>query len=449
MTERSKAENQTAAMVPVDAPGGGRDAVKLAALSLLGIFMFFVPITVNGTSSIPLDHLVTFIKTVAGPAVPWMMLALIVVGTVRPFASGSWKASPTKTIFAFLNIVGLAAAVLMVTSPPEWLAEKEIGPFLWKTLVASVGLIVPVGAIFLGFLIGFGLMEFVGVFVRPVMRPVWRTPGRSAVDAVASFVGSYSLGLLITNRVYKAGGYTAREAAIVAVGFSTVSVTFMVVVAKTLGIMDYWLTYFFVSLVVTFAVTAVTVRIPPLSRVPDEYCPDSEPTPEEAVTRNRLRVAWAQARGTLRETPGVLPVVWMNFKDGVLMAASILPSIMSLGLIGLLTAKHTPLFDWMAWLFYPVVRLVQLPEPLAVGKAVSLGLVEMFLPAAHIGTEADLVVRFVVAVVAVSAIIFLSAMVPSILATEIPLTFWHLIVICFERVVLTLLITTPLAHLIL
>lgn len=449
MTERSKAEDQTAAMIPVGTPGAGRDAALLGVLSAVGVFMFFVPITVGGRSSIPLDHLVTLTRTHAGPVVPWLMLALILLGVVRPFASGAWRRSPTQTVFALLNVVGLIAAILMVTSPPEWLADPDVGPFLWVTLVQSVGLIVPIGAIFLGFLIGFGLMEFVGVLVRPVMRPIWRTPGRSAVDAVASFVGSYSLGLLVTNRVYRSGGYTAREAAIIAAGFSTVSVTFMVVLANALGLMDHWLLYFTVSLVVTFTVTAVTVRIPPLSRIPDEHHPDSTPNPEQPVTRRRLATAWAQARGTLRASPPVAKVVWLNFRDGVLMATSILPSIMSVGLIGLLLAKHTPLFDLLAWVFYPVTRLVGLPEPLLAGKAVSLGLVEMFLPASQVGPDADLVLRFVIGVVAVSGIIFLSAMVPSILATEIPLSLWQLVVIWCERVLLSLLITTPLAHLLL
>ena len=75
--------------------------------------------------------------------------------------------------------------------------------------------------------------------MKPVMRPIWKTPGRSAVDAVASFVGSYSVGLLITNRVYKEGFYSEKEASIIATGFSTVSATFMIVVAKTLVL---WIT---------------------------------------------------------------------------------------------------------------------------------------------------------------------------------------------------------------
>lgn len=129
----------------------------------------------------------------------------------------------------------------------------------------SVGLIVPIGALALAFLIGYGLLEFTGVLVQPVMRPIWRTPGWSAIDAVASFVGSYSLALLITDRVFREGKYTVREAAIIATGFSTVSATFMIIVAKTLGLMDIWNFYFWTTLVVTFIVSAITARIWPLS----------------------------------------------------------------------------------------------------------------------------------------------------------------------------------------
>ena len=64
---------------------------------------------------------------------------------------------------------------------------------------------IPIGSFFLAFLASFGLMEFIGVLVDGFMRPIFRTPGRSAIDAVASFVGSYSIALIITNGVYRAG----------------------------------------------------------------------------------------------------------------------------------------------------------------------------------------------------------------------------------------------------
>jgi len=150
------------------------------------------------------------------------------------------------------------AALYLLGLGPDVLMAPDMVPFLFEKLVMPVGLIVPVGAIFLTFLVGYGLLEFVGVLLEPVMRPIWKTPGRSAIDAVASFTGSYSLGLLITNRVYREGKYSAREAAIIATGFSTVSVTFMLIVAKTLDLMAIWNLYFWSTLLITFAVTAVS-----------------------------------------------------------------------------------------------------------------------------------------------------------------------------------------------
>ncbi len=422
---------------------------RFFVFSAIGIFMFFVPVTIAGTSTIPLDHLVTAVQELAGPAVPFAMLALIVLGTARPFVVGSWRASPLRTTFALFNIVGLGVAVLMLTSQPSWLAAEDIGPFLWDSLVVPVGLIVPIGAVFLALLVGYGLMEFVGVVVQPFMRPIFRTPGRSAIDAVASFVGSYSLGLLITNRVYREGRYNAREAAIIATGFSTVSATFMIIVAKTLGIMDLWLTYFFATLLITFTVTAITVWIPPLSRIGDHYHPEATPQPEETVTGDRLRVAWREAKATLASAPSFWRNIWDNLRDGVVMASAILPSILSVGLLGLLLAKHTPIFDWLGWIFVPFTWVTQVPEPVLAGKAMSLGIVEMFLPAIQVAGVDSVVTRFVVAVVSVSQIIFFSAMVPCILATDIPMKLWHMVALWFQRVVLTILLAAPVAHLLL
>jgi len=81
-----------------------------------------------------------------------------------------------------------------------------------------------------------------------------------------------------------------------------------------------------------------------------------------------------------------------------------------------------------------------------VAKASALGIAEMFLPALLVVNSA-LVVKFVIAVVSVSSIIFFSAVVPCIVSTEIPITIPQLIVIWFQRVILTLLIVTPIAYL--
>jgi nucleoside recognition membrane protein YjiH len=222
----------------------------------------------------------------------------------------------------------------------------------------------------------------------------------------------------------------------------------MVIVAKTLDLMNMWLTFFWVTFIVTFAVTAITSRIWPLSKIKDEYYEGATPQPEVRIQENRFAVAWKEAKNTVQNAPSLLENIWINLKDGLLMAMAILPSILSIGLLGLVLAEYTPIFDWIGYIFYPFTLLVQLPDPMLAAKAASLGIAEMFLPALLV-TEAALIVKFVIAVVSISGIIFFSAVVPCIVATEIPLTIPQLIIIWVERVILTILIATPIAYLIL
>ena len=421
---------------------------KLFVYSAIGAFVFFFPVTYKEKNSIPLDHMVTIVRDSIPAVVPWLIFALAVYGTVRSFSMGAFRQSALQAVFAVLNIAGAIISFLMVIDALPWvLGDEDLVPFLWNSIATPVGLIVPIGGTFLAFLIGFGLLEFVGVLMQPIMRPLWTTPGRSAIDAVASFVGSYSLGILVTDRVYQKGGYTGREAAVIATGFSTVSAAFMVIVAKQLDLMNIWGTYFAVTLLVTFLVTAITVRIPPLRTIPDEYCAGVEPDPEKPVEGSRFKNAWREAMLALQRAPSLPQAIWDNLRDGVRMAAAIVPSIMSVGLIGLLLARFTPIFEWIGYLFYPFAWIVQLPEPELGGKAAAMGIAEMFLPATAVAGSDSMVLKFVIGVVAVSAIIFFSALVPCILATKIPVKLSHLVIIWFERVALTIVIATPIAHL--
>lgn len=420
-----------------------RTVLRLFVPSLLGILIFFVPVTLAGRTTIPLDHMVGAARTLLGAADGWYALALIVAGATYPLATGRWRRSMTERIFTLLKLLGVAAAVMALSGwGPALLHTPDMLPFLFDKLVIPVGLIVPIGAVFLALLIGYGLLELVGVLLQPIMRPLWRTPGKSAIDAVASFVGSYSIGLLITNRVYQAGQYSAREAAIIATGFSTVSATFMIIVAKTLDLMAVWNLYFWLTLLITFTVTAITVRLPPLASMND----DRRVAEADVAKGQRLAVAWRTGLDVAARAPALGRNVALNVKEGLLMAISILPSIMSVGLIGLLLAKYTPLFDWLGLVFYPITALWGLDEAMALAQAASAGLAEMFLPALLM-SDAGFVARFAAGVIAVSSVLFFSASIPCILSTSIPLSVGRIVVVWFLRTALSLLLAVPAGYL--
>ncbi|MGI6856430.1 YjiH family protein [Mesorhizobium sp. 1B3] len=417
--------------------GRGAALAKMIVLSILGIVIFFVEIPFFGTNAILPVHISDFIVKGARPVAIAFVLILIAYGALEPFYSGGWKRSVGTAIFTGFKVLGFLLTVLYLAGlAPSFIATPGMMPFLFEKLVLNLGLIVPLGALGLSFLIAYGLVEFCAVFLEPVMRRVWRTPGYSAVDAVASFVGSYSIGILITNQMFLNKSYSFRQAAIIATGFSTVSTTFMVVVAKVLGLLEMWSFYFWSTLVITFVVTAITARIPPISRYDDTEPRDVTAIPSDAQGGLLARAISAGVE-RVQQNPAFLTVLKATLRDGLKMTSVILPTGVSIGLLGLLLAAYTPLFDWLGLLFYPLLALLQVPEAMLTAKAIAATLAEMFFPTGML-QEAPLLSKYIFAVVSVSGILFFAGSIPCILATKIPLKVLDLMIIWLLRVFLSI-----------
>ena len=421
------------------------DMLRFIFYSIIGIFLFFIPITIGEKTTIPLDHIVTYVLKI-----PYFQkiygTALITIGTILPFYKKTWNKDLATIIFSILKILAIPFVIMAILGKgPEFLMNKDVIPFIFSKIVVPVTTIVPIGAIFLALIINYGLMEFVGVFMRPIMRPIWKTPGRSAIDAVASFVGSYSVALLITNRVYREGKYTSKEAVIIATGFSTVSATFMIIVAKTLDLISVWNTYFWSTVFVTFLVTAITARIYPIAKKANEYYEGAKGETEKEVSKNRFKIAFDEAMKTCSQADGIVKGTLINLKDGINLAFNIAPSLMAIGVLGIVIANHTPVFNILAYIIYPFTYISGYEEPLVVAKALSLGIAEMFLPAILV-TKLSFEIRMLVAITCVSEVLFFSASIPCMMATEIPISFKDYLIIWFERVVLSILISIPVIY---
>ena len=89
--------------------------LKLFLPSALGILIFFVPVEINGHSTILLDHMVTGARSLLGDASGLYALALIVAGAACPLVRGCWNRNLTERIFTVLKLLGVIAALMALT----------------------------------------------------------------------------------------------------------------------------------------------------------------------------------------------------------------------------------------------------------------------------------------------------------------------------------------------
>ena len=165
--------------------------------------------------------------------------------TDHPILSDTFIASPLWVIVRVLGCVFVWLTYLGIDAGDDkegfihMITEGGAGGFVLGDLLTVLVIIFAIAGLLLPLLLDFGLLEFIGALLTKIMRPVFKIPGRAAVDCVTSWIGDGTLGVMLTCNQYEGGYYSAREASVIATTFSAVSITFSIVVLSQVDMMQY------------------------------------------------------------------------------------------------------------------------------------------------------------------------------------------------------------------
>ncbi len=445
--------------------------MKSILFTAIAIFVFFVPITIGGESGIAFGFIYNFFIDLFGNFGLWMIAAVITVNALLSFY-GKFKAAPDSKLgeyyghdsvlhpfFYLLGAIFTNIYVFHVSfasyTGPEFIVGSGTGGTVIPAIVVGVAWIIPVGAFFMPFLLSYGGIDFIGAILEPIMRPIFRVPGKSAVDAISSFVSSSSMAVIITSRLYRTNNYTKREASVIATCFSAVSVGFAVLVIGTAGLGDYFLKVYFSSFIAAFLISIVLVRIPPLSRKPDVYHNGREQTEEDRVSEAKFELGIFK-RGIERASKRAylansLP---SEIKSCLIDGYSVLPKVLTLlagvGISGLIIAEYTPFFEYLGMVFIPILNLLQVPNAVEIAPSIPVGIAEMFLPVLLIADKVEILdigARYFVTALSMVQIIFFSETIVVMIATRLPIKLWELVTCFFLRTIIAIPIIAAMMHL--
>ncbi|MFC6673902.1 YjiH family protein [Marinobacterium aestuariivivens] len=435
--------------------------LKFIIPSLIGVLFFLTPIVVDDKVTIGMGVLADLLKGATQDYLPGFATALLVISAAvslyAAIAKPRWTERDNTLVEVFtpkglwlaLRLVGAAfAAMTLLQVGPEWVWNRNTGGVMLLDLTPVLITFFFFAAILLPFLVDFGFMEFIGTLVRNLFRAVFKLPGRSSIDAVASWLGSGTVGVLITTQQYEQGFYSKREAAVIATNFSIASIAFSLLISNFIGL-DHLFVPFYLTVVVAGLIAAViTPRLPPLCWKKDEYNEAAGKQIREELPNGHSLFSWgleqAVRRAATAPSAGALgKSCLLNVTD---IWFGLLPLVMAIGTVSLALTEYTPIFTWLSYPFIPLLELLQLPEAHAAAPTMLVGFADMFLPAVlGKGIESELT-RFVIASVSLTQLIYMSEVGVLLLKSKIPLNLLELFAIFILRTLITLPIIALIAH---
>ena len=431
--------------------------------SLLGVLTFLTPIPWDGKQTIVIGIVTGWVKALMGEYGVHMVVGITVITSTLTILGTTFSAGwihrhrRMKDLFdvpytwLVLRLIGTVfGLVYLFQVGPEILKSEEIGGAIFKGIGVNA-LSIYIGAcLLLPLLTDFGFMEFAGTLARPVFRKVFQLPGRSAIDAVTSFVGSSSIGLLITIGQYDHGNYTVRQASVIATNFSIVSIPFCLVVATVAGIEHLFISWYGFVVLACLIAAFITPRLPPLSRKADTYV-DGEPekkASDKPDSMSLLYEAWSKAMQRAESAPGIRKFFATGLANLAFFTFSVITAAMALATMAALLTFHTPIFTWLSYPFIALLEIAQLPDAAAAAPALFSGYLDQYMPAiVAAGIDSD-TTSFVLAGLSVCQLIFMSELGVIILRSSLPLSVADLALIFLLRTVIVLPVLVLGAHIV-
>ena len=435
--------------------------------SVLGIILFMIPVKFDGSWTILVKILADAISAAIGDFLPMLCCLILSVsalgaiwGLTKPEAltknevlKGAFVVNPVWVvlrvlgcIFCWLCYFGIAngeesGVIAMITNDDTGMLALD--------LIVGLVIIFLIASFLLPLLLDFGLLEFVGALLTKFMRPVFKVPGRAAVDCITSWIGDGTLGVMLTCNQYEGGYYNAKEASIIATTFSAVSITFSLVVLSEVGLTHMFGVYYLLICAVGIVCAIICPRIWPLNKKPENYLVEGNAMPDTLPAGYKSSVDYGMDLAVKRvaKHQGIGEYFSTGFKNCVSMWFGVLPTVMAIGTIALVIATYTPVFDWLGIPFRPLLELLRVPDAAAAASTMVVGFTDMFTPAIIIAGNPNDITRFIVAVVSITQVLFLDEVGGLILGSKLPINLFELFVIFLERTIISLLIVCPVAHL--
>ena len=428
-----------------------KNLLKFILGSAFGMFMFLVPIPQGDSFTTLLDYLKGFTKTLFGSSLPYVLLTIVVVAAVLSvydyFCKPDWirknhylsKAFSTTPFYLVSKVIGAVVCCMVVLGfGPEFITSIDTGATMTDLCCTLICIVISF-SFMLPFLTDCGIMEFLGVIARPVVKPLFGVPGRASVDLIASWFGASNAAVILTREQYMKGFYTKKEAAYIMTNFSLVSIPFCLLIADTVGIANLFPSFYLCICIVGIILAVIIRRLPPICKLADTYQENVGKQIEEDVPEDVKMLPYAVEISCRRAENFTAKTVISGGMEVVMgMFFDLIPIVLAWGTAALIIATYTPVFDIISYPMGMYLNLLGVEEAFVVAPATLVGFTDMFIPALLITGIESVKTKFIIGVLSLVQIIYLTEVGAIAIKSEVPLNLWKLLILFLERTIIAI-----------
>lgn len=413
------------------------DSFRIVIYSIVGIFIFFIPININGHTNTTVYHMYFFIQEKYIELIKIYIFIMVSIGAILPILK--YK---DKDCDIFSNIIKCIKPIsiifiLIIFSKKDYRLYSDDSLLFMQDLVLKSVILLSLSSIFMPLITEYGLLDIVEAYFHKYMKKNFKLSGKCILNImIYLFIDTFS-GMFMTNKLYKKGKLRHNEACILVSCFSFNSIINYFYIADELKLESKLLTMI-ISLFLSLFVNYLVCRIWPLKNKKKSYLNKTlykESNFKKDKFKNAVR------KYLLNKENNKLSILMIDsFKESFNIIMTILPNLVIIIFIGEFLINNTGLVNTISHIIKPIMELLKLPNEIQLSESIFLSLFNANRIIKFINNDISNISIFIIFVISIVQTISMTGNILYSSGINIPLKKVEFIIIGIEKLLITLIL---------
>ncbi|RDY24714.1 hypothetical protein CHF27_000510 [Romboutsia maritimum] len=241
--------------------------IKIFIYSFIGIIVFFIPIRLDGETKTLIYHIANKVQNQLMVLLQICIICFTAMGCFKSILE--YKRQNTNKLYVYIRFFSILILINLFFGKQSCFFIKDNTALLIKTVILDLATVLPISAIFMPFLLEYGLMDIVEAYFQVKMKKIFKLSGKTIINILIYIFTDCFCGIFMTNKLYKDGKIRANEASILSLNFSIMSFSMINYISNELNLNKLQLVI--IGALILVLSNIILCRIRPLSKVKKSY----------------------------------------------------------------------------------------------------------------------------------------------------------------------------------
>lgn len=401
---------------------------KMIIYSIIGIVVFFIPITINNQTQIMLYHMSDKIQLNYSIFLKICVVLFVSIGSIKSYINDKNK------IYLFIKFFSVLILLNIFYSTDYVFFKHDNTVLIIKEIIFNLVTVLPISAAFMPLLLEYGFLDIVESYTNPIMKKLFKISGKTIINIFIFIFTDCFVGCYLSNILYLKGKLRLNELYILLFNFSVVSFVMMQYTYLELSLNNK--SFILVTIIISIISNIIMIRIYPLNKVKKSYY--KKTNYKETIYRKNKFKNGVSKHLQNKENKKVFVEIIDNIEYVINLNINIIPNLVLVFFLGDLFFYNDSIISLFSKIFLPILDILKFSDVTIISKSIINSFYNNIITIDWLKLSISYNTRFIAGILLVLIGISLTTNLLYVYSTKIKINIKYLILIYLEKVILIL-----------